>query len=83
MYTYLPRLAKSAAELSIVVFDGTTRKTIPIKPADVVVLGQTSGEWVPLGKYELPKGKAALVEIVASRPGGPVAADAVLFVPAF
>lgn len=83
IYTYFPRLSKSATELGITVSTGTSSKTIPIKPADIVVVGQTSGEWVSLGEYELPKGKTSSVEIVAKQPDGPVVADAVLFVPAF
>ncbi|MGV3561221.1 FAD-dependent oxidoreductase [Larkinella arboricola] len=83
LYTYFPRLAKTASELTITVFDGKTSKAVPIKPADIVVVGQTSGEWVALGEYELPKGKAASVEIAARQADGPVVADAVLFVPTF
>ncbi|GAB3699822.1 FAD-dependent oxidoreductase [Spirosoma flavus] len=83
IYTYFPRLAKTATELGITVSNGKTNKTIPIKPADIVVVGQTSGEWVSLGEYDLPKGKTSSVEIVAKQPDGPVVADAVLFVPAF
>ncbi|MGA0557699.1 FAD-dependent oxidoreductase [Larkinella sp. VNQ87] len=83
IYTYFPRLPKSASELGITVADGKATKTIPIKPSDIVVVGQTSGEWVALGEYELPKGKTASVEIAATQPDGPVVADAVLFVPAF
>ncbi|MFD1142061.1 FAD-dependent oxidoreductase [Larkinella insperata] len=83
LYTYFPRLAKSASEVTITVFDGKVRRTIPIKPAEIVVVGQTSGEWVALGEYELPKGKTASVDIAARQADGPVVADAVLFVPAF
>ncbi|GAB3959715.1 FAD-dependent oxidoreductase [Spirosoma harenae] len=83
IYTYFPRLAKNATELSIIVSNGKANKTIPIKPADIVVVGQTSGEWVSLGEYDLSKGKTSSVEIVAKQPDGPVVADAVLFVPAF
>ncbi|GAB3806650.1 FAD-dependent oxidoreductase [Spirosoma humi] len=83
IYTYFPRLAKTATELGITVSNGKTNKIIPIKPAGIVVVGQASGEWVSLGEYELPKGKTSSVEIVAKQPDGPVVADAVLFVPAF
>ncbi len=53
-----------------------------IRPADIIVEGQTSGEWVSLGDYTLPKGSKAYVEIAAI-PGsaGTVAADALLCVP--
>jgi hypothetical protein len=83
IYTYFPRLSKTTTELGITVSTGTSSKTIPIKPADIVVVGQTTGEWVSLGEYTLPKGKTSSVEIVAKHPDGPVVADAVLFVPAF
>ncbi|GAB3971302.1 FAD-dependent oxidoreductase [Spirosoma terrae] len=83
IYTYFPRLSKTTTELGITVSNGTSSKTIPIKPADIVVVGQTTGEWVSLGEYTLPKGKTSSVEIVAKQPDGPVVADAVLFVPAF
>jgi hypothetical protein len=83
IYAYFPRLAKSASELGITVSDGKSSKSIPIKTADIVVVGQTSGEWVALGDYELPKGQASSVEIAAKQVDGPVVADAVLFVPAF
>jgi hypothetical protein len=83
IYTYFPRLTKSTSELGITVSDGKTSKTVSIKPADIVVVGQTSGEWVSLGEYNLAKGKTASVEIAAKQADGPVVADAVLFVPAF
>ncbi|GAB3251659.1 FAD-dependent oxidoreductase [Larkinella harenae] len=83
IYTYFPRLAKSTSELSVTVSDGKKNKVVPIKPADIVVVGQTSGEWVALGEYDLPKGKTASVEIAVKQADGPTVADAVLFVPAF
>ncbi|GAB3326546.1 FAD-dependent oxidoreductase [Larkinella ripae] len=83
IYTYFPRLAKSTSELDITVSDGKTSKSIPIKPAEIVVVGQTTGEWVSLGEYELPKGKTASVAIAVKQADGPTVADAVLFVPAF
>ncbi|GAB4029605.1 FAD-dependent oxidoreductase [Spirosoma gilvum] len=83
IYAYFPRLAKTATELGVMVSDGKTSKSIPIKPADIVVVGQTSGEWVSLGTYELPKGQTSSVDIVVRQTDGPVAADAILFVPTF
>ncbi|OIN57000.1 FAD-dependent oxidoreductase [Arsenicibacter rosenii] len=81
VFTYFPRLAKSATELGITVSDGKAKKEIKVKPADIVVVGQTSGEWVALGEYDFSAGKNGFVEIGASQPDGPVVADAVLFVP--
>ncbi|MFC5409237.1 FAD-dependent oxidoreductase [Larkinella bovis] len=82
LYTYYPRLTKSTSELRVTVSDGKNSKVVPIKPADIVVVGQTAGEWVSLGEYTLPKGKTASVEIAVKQPDGPTVADAVLFVPA-
>jgi hypothetical protein len=81
VYVYFPRLAKSTSELSITVSNGKTSNVLPIKPADIVVVGQTSGEWVSLGEYELPKGQTSFVEIAAKQTDGPTVADAVLLVP--
>ncbi len=81
VFTYFPRLAKSATELGITVSDGKATKEIKVKPADIVVVGQTSGEWVALGEYDFSQGKNGFVEIGARQPDGPVVADAVLFVP--
>ncbi len=81
VYVYFPRLAKSTSELAITVSNGKTSNVLPIKPADIVVVGQTSGEWVALGEYELPKGQTSFVEIAVKQADGPTVADAVLFVP--
>lgn len=81
VYAYFPRLAKTASELGVTVSDGKTSKSIAIKPAEIVVVGQTSGEWVSLGEYELPKGQTSSVDIAVKQTDGPVVADAVLFVP--
>jgi hypothetical protein len=52
-----------------------------VKDSEIVVEGQTSGEWFPLGELTLPKGKKAYVEISNQGADGIVIADAVLFVP--
>jgi hypothetical protein len=55
-YLYMPNVADAAASMQVTVYDGKTTKTIAIKPAEVIVEGQTSGEWVSLGNYTFPKG---------------------------
>jgi hypothetical protein len=45
------------------------------------VQGQTSGEWVLIGKYKLHTGANAHVTIHAANADGAVVADAVLLVP--
>ncbi len=83
IYVYLPRLEKAASQIGIMISARREIKYIDLKPADVVVVGQTSGEWVPLGEYLLSVGKANHVDIEVMSADGQVAADSVLFVPAF
>jgi hypothetical protein len=52
-----------------------------IKKEDIQIVGQTSGEWVSIGTYNLPAGKKAYVEISNKGADGIVLADAVLFLP--
>ena len=82
VYSYfLPSLQGQAGSTKIKIFDGTRAKEMPIRLADVKVQGQTSGEWVPLGKYKLPAGRKANLTIYAGTTGGRVVADAILLVP--
>jgi hypothetical protein len=78
---YCPRTPKGTTKLSVTVFDGKTKKDVVISPNDVKVEGQTSGEWISLGKYQLPAGKSSYVSITNKGMDGIVTADAVLFVP--
>jgi hypothetical protein len=63
------------------VFDGKQYRKITIDPATLQVEGQTSGEWILLGKYALPAGRSAWVKISTIHPTDEIQADAVLFVP--
>ncbi|WP_234734945.1 FAD-dependent oxidoreductase [Tellurirhabdus bombi] len=81
VFTYFPRVEKPTSQLGITVSDGKTSKEITVKPNDVVVVGQTSGEWVSLGEYTLAPGKTGYVEIATKEADGSAVADAVLFVP--
>jgi len=67
-------LGQSAAVMAI---DGKK----PVQQADVVIEGQTSGAWLGLGTFVLPKGRKSYVEVSTQGADGAVAADAVLFVP--
>ena len=61
--------------------DGNTIKNIVITQDDIKVEGQTRGEWVFLGKYQLAVGNKAYVEITNNDADNVVTADAVLFIP--
>ncbi|MDR6803686.1 hypothetical protein J2Y45_000956 [Dyadobacter sp. BE34] len=81
IYVYFPKVAKPASEIKLSVQAGSETKNISVLEKDIVVEGQTSGEWYHVGKFNLPKGNASSVNISAEGASGAVAADAVLFVP--
>ncbi|QJB35157.1 FAD-dependent oxidoreductase [Chitinophaga oryzae] len=80
IYSYLPKLASQATVTHVQVFDGKELKPVKIETGAVKVEGQTSGEWVSLGTFRLPKGKKAYVEISNEQADGAVVADALLFI---
>jgi hypothetical protein len=81
IYVYFPKVAKPASEMKLSVKYGKETKDITVREKDIVVEGQTSGEWYNLGKYNLPQGNASAVNISSEGASGAVVADAVLFVP--
>jgi len=83
VYAYFPKIPKLANEMALSVFDGKTNKEVTVRESDIVVEGQTSGEWFHVGKYRLPKGNSSHVKIASKGTSGSLVADAVLFVPDF
>jgi hypothetical protein len=81
VYIYVPKVGNASDRTTVAVFDGVRRQEVVIKAADVVVEGQTSGEWVHIGSYRLPAGASSYVEISNANATGVVVADAVLFIP--
>jgi hypothetical protein len=81
IYLYFPKMQQTTAVTTIHIFDGKNTSIKTINKNDVMVMGQTSGEWVSLGLMNLPKGKNAYVEISNTGANGFVIADAVLLVP--
>lgn len=82
-YIYFPKLPGLSSTISLVVSDGKVKKDVTLKAADIEVVGQTSGEWVFLGTYDIQKGQKPFVEISNKDADGLVFADAVLMVPNF
>jgi len=80
VYTYVPRVQGQAPHTAVVIYDGKASHDTSIDAGGVKVEGQTSGEWVQLGTYQLTPG--AWVEFHTGKSPGTVVADAVLFVPA-
>lgn len=81
VYVYCPKTPQGTSKLSVIVSDGKTTKEVVISPNEVKVEGQTSGEWIGVGKYSLAVGKSASVTISDKGGDGVIVADAVLFVP--
>jgi len=63
------------------VSDGKAEKEVVIRKADIEVMGQTSGEWVLVGRYHIAAGAKAYVTITNKGADGVVVADGVLWVP--
>ena len=51
-----------------------------INKSEIAIEGQTSGEWVYLGNFLLPKGKQSSVTITDKDADGALVADAILLV---
>lgn len=81
IYTYFSKQQEMSNQTTFHVFDGKKSKEIVIRQSDVIVEGQTSGEWVHLGSFDLPSGKGSYVEVTTKGADGLVLADAVIFMP--
>lgn len=83
VYVYYPRLRNASQSMQIKIYDGKRTVSKTVHDTDIKITGQTAGEWVALGTYQLPKEQKPFVEISNENANGAIAADAVLFVPAF
>ena len=81
-YVYFPKSANVSSQTLVIIYDGERNYGISIKESDIRVEGQTSGEWVPLGTYTLPKGRTSYTQLSTKDADGKVIADAVIWVPA-
>lgn len=80
IFSYFVKTAKTSTTTNIQVDDGRRTKEIRINKADIAIEGQTSGEWVYLGNFLLPKGKKSRVTITDADADGTIVADAILLV---
>ncbi|MBS1567262.1 MAG: FAD-dependent oxidoreductase, partial [Bacteroidetes bacterium] len=81
IYFYYPRLPDVTPVMQINIFNGQIATHTVIHKDAIKVMGQTSGEWVLLGRAVLPVGKQARVEVSGEGADGAVVADALLLVP--
>lgn len=81
VYAYQNADKRLAALTAVRVCAGDECHDVVLDRSRMDVLGQTSGEWVPLGTYRFDKGMPGIVEFDNSLADGAVTrADAVLFV---
>ena len=78
VYTYLPKMENMAEEIPVVIYDGKQSHLKKIKVDETKVKGQTSGEWIFLGEFNLKKNSKPYIEISNKDAKGAVVADAVL-----
>ena len=80
VYSYQSRNKKLTSVTSFEILSADQSYKVQFNRDDLNVLGQTSGDWALLGKYEFKEGQQ--VEVIVSNEGAdaPMRADAVLFV---
>lgn len=78
VYTYLPKLPQMANEIEIEIYDGRQSHHKKIRPQEVKVAGQTTGEWIWLGSFVFSSRRTPYIQISGGGGKGAVAADAVL-----
>jgi hypothetical protein len=81
VYAYFPRTEGGASTVVVSFYTGKRNHTLDLKPNQLKIEGQTSGEWMFLGRYDLKKGENPHVEISTRGADGTVVADAVLIYP--
>ncbi|MBT1705165.1 FAD-dependent oxidoreductase [Chryseosolibacter indicus] len=81
VFVYVPKIKGISDSMLTTVSLEKEKITRVIKESEVSVQGQTSGEWVSLGKYYFSAGKKCFVEISSAESNGKVVADAVIWVP--
>lgn len=81
LYFYYPRLQNGSSVAVLSVFDGVENHEVKIERKDVIIEGQTSGDWVYLGDFKLPEGKASYLKVTNRLADGDITADAVRWIP--
>jgi hypothetical protein len=82
VYTYVVKAPGMASQITFNIDSDAGETIFVLNMKDVVVQGQTEGEWVPIGNYHFSSGKKGSVTATGKNANGTVIADAVLCVPA-
>lgn len=81
VYTYYIRRGESSKVTEIIVGNGKEEEKVKLDAKTITVKGQTSGEWVPLGKYDFQAGDKCYVDFTNNgEVTGQICADAILAV---
>ena len=78
---YVPKISEASSAIPFKIKAGKQSVEKVIKLSDVVVVGQTSGEWVSLGAYTFSGNETATVEVSTKNADGKVVADAIIWTP--
>ncbi|HEX6890683.1 MAG TPA: FAD-dependent oxidoreductase [Chryseolinea sp.] len=81
VYIYLPRTAGASSTIEVVFHDGKRKHTKDLKPNQLKIEGQTSGEWMLVGQYDMKQNERPYLEVSTRGADGTVIADAVLITP--
>ena len=81
LYVYFPKIDSVASRMQVHVSDGKKATVNTVYSSQLKVEGQSSGAWLLLGSYQLPKGRKASIKIAAGSTDGYTIADAVLLAP--
>ena len=80
LYIYVPKVQHASSATTVTVAGGGMVKEVSIPTGRLQVEGQTSGEWVPCGKFSFVAGKDNYVSISNKGADGTVIADAILLI---
>lgn len=81
IFTYLAKNSSRSNNTGYVIHNGRETKEVVVDNSSIEELGLSSGEWVSLGKYNLPVGKVAYVEVSNKNADGLITADAIVLKP--
>ena len=81
VYVYFPRIPGSSAKSHVVVFDGHEQTETFVDVLSIRVEGQTSGEWVSVGRFRLDADRKPYLSLTNKEADGTIVADAALFLP--
>ena len=81
IYAYVAKFPGSSSHINLLIGNGMQEENVAINTGELVVKGQTEGEWVSLGRYHFSVEKKGYATITCKKANGIVSADALLFIP--